>query len=83
MKRLIFLLAFRAKTEEFQAVMEDFIPRLATHLLAECVNVHQFGIHDFLALHADRVRVRCRIEPVVVIAPIREAQLQNLVELLE
>jgi hypothetical protein len=83
MNGLVILLTIRAKTEEIQAVMEDFVPRLSAHLHAELINVHQFGIHDFLARHADRVRVRYRIVSVVAIASIGEAQLQNLVEFLE
>ena len=83
MKRLVFLLTFRAETEKIEAVVEDFVPGLSAHFFTEGTDAHQFGIHDFFALRADYMRVRCRIESVVAIASVGEAQFQDLIELLE
>ena len=83
MKWLVFLLTFRAETEEIQAMGENSVARLLAHLLAQLIKVDEVGIRYLPAPRTDDMRVGERLVAVVSVASIRKPQFEHLVQFLE
>ena len=80
---LFAILTVRAEPIEIEPVADDLKARLLSHLLAQSLGQAHLWIYDLAAADADQVRVWVRPVSIVTIVVVTEAQLQDLVDVLQ
>ena len=78
-----FLLALGADPEEIESVAQNLESGVPYQLLLQTAQALQLGIHDPSAADANQMRMGVRGFPIVSIAVVAEAQLQDLAHLLQ